>query len=190
MYTDHQLEPVNASPRKRGWLVAIGIISIILGISALIFPWLATLGVELMIGVLLLLTGILELVRVLADRPPAGMALNIVFSIVAIVAGGLLLIYPLQGIFTLTLVLTFFFLLAGIFKTAAAFTLRPAPGWGWMLTSGLLSLLLGILVLVALPEAAFWVLGILFGVDLLFFGVAQIAFATSDREPRGIGAAG
>ena len=166
----------------RGWLIAIGIVSIILGVAALLFPWWTTLGIEIAIGLFLVIIGVLELLRVLYDRARLSIVPNLVFGALAILAGVLLLMYPMEGVFTLTLVLTFFFLLGGIFKTTAAFALRPAPGWGLMLTSGIVSVLLGIIVLAALPESALWILGVLFGIDLLFFGAAQIAFASVTRE--------
>lgn len=177
-----QLEVTADSRRARRWLMAIGAISIILGIAALLFPWWATLGIELLIGAFLATIGILELIRVLVDRPQSGFALSLAFAVLAIVTGGLLLMYPLEGMLTLTLVLTIFFLLGGIAKSIAAFTLRPAMGWGWLLASGVISILLGLIVLLTLPGSAFWVLGALFGIDLLFFGAAQIAFATAARE--------
>ena len=181
-YDRHQTTP--HTPRGSGWMVAIGVISIVLGIAALLFPWWATLGIELVFGIFLLIVGVLELVRVFFDRPPSGLALGVIFGILAIVAGGLLLVYPLEGMITLTLVLALFFLLGGVFKATAALMVRPAPGWGWMLTSGVISLLLGLIVLAALPESAFWLLGILFGIDLLFFGAAQIAFASTFKDIR------
>lgn len=177
-----QLDVTHATRRGQRWLMAIGAISIILGFAALLFPWWATLGIELLIGAFLTVVGILELVRVFLDRPPNGFALSVAFAVLSIVTGGLLLLYPLEGMLTLTLLLTFFFVLGGIAKSIAAFTLRPAMGWGWMLTSGVISILLGMIVLLTLPESAFWVLGVLFGIDLLFFGAAQIAFATATRE--------
>ncbi len=60
-------------------------------------------------------------------------------------------------------------------------------GRGWMVAIGVISIVLGVIVLVALPESAFWVLGILLGIDLIFFGAAQIAFATSIRDVRRTG---
>lgn len=180
----HQVGVVTDARRGSGWMVAIGVISIVLGIAALVFPWWATLGVELVFGFFLLLVGVLELVRVSFDRAAGSIALSVIFGILAIVAGGLLLTYPLQGMFTLTLVLTFFFLLGGIFKTTAALTLRPAPAWGWLLTSGIISIILGVVVLIALPESAFWLLGVLLGIDLIFLGASQIAFATTIRDLR------
>lgn len=174
-------------PRGSGFMVAIGVVSITLGIAALLFPWWATLGVELVFGAFLLIVGVLDLIRVFFDRPPGGVALNVIFGILAIVAGGLLLAYPLQGVVTLTLVLALFFLLGGIFKTAAAWSLPPGPGRRWLLISGIISLGLALIVLVALPESAFWLLGVLIGIDLIFFGAAQIAFATAVRDMRRTG---
>ncbi len=181
MDSNNRIE-ISADAPQRRWLAVIGIISIIFGVLALLFPWWATLAIELVFGAFLLTVGILELVRILFDRPLDGVAPSVVFGILAILTGALLLVYPLQGMFTLTLVLAIFFLLGGLFKTASALTLRPARGWGWLLTSGIVSIVLGIVVLAALPASALWLLGILFGIDLILFGIAQVIFATATRQ--------
>lgn len=180
-------EAEQATRHGRRWLLAIGAVSILLGIAALIFPFAVTLGVELMFGASLLVVGVLELVRLFADRPPGGIALGVLFAALAIVAGVLLLMYPLEGVLTLTMVLTFFFLAGGALKSLAAYALRPAPAWGWMLASGLMSIVLGAIVLFTLPESAFWLPGILVGIDLLFFGSAQIALARAAGNVDAIG---
>ncbi|MDT8408121.1 MAG: HdeD family acid-resistance protein [Wenzhouxiangellaceae bacterium] len=169
-----------------GWLIGIGVVSILLGAVALVFPWWASLGIELAVGIFLVVVGALELVRVFSNRPESGSGWNVLFGLLAVAAGLLLLFYPLQGVITLTLVLTFFFLIGGTLKTVSAFYVKPAPGWGWMLASGLVSLVLGVIVLIALPGSAFWIFGILFGIDLIFFGAAQTAFGLGLRRLQAI----
>jgi uncharacterized membrane protein HdeD (DUF308 family) len=182
MPTEHHNELVVSTNKRfsKGWFISIGILSIILGTVAILFPLWATLSLELFIGVLLLIVGVLELFRIFFDGSTGNMVKGI-YGVMAIIAGLLLLLYPLEGMFTLTSVLAFFFLVGGIFKASAALTIRPGYGWGWMLTSGIISVLLGIVVLAALPASALWVLGILFGIDLLFLGAAQLSFATVTR---------
>lgn len=63
--------------------------------AALLFPRWATLGVELVFGSFPLIVGVLDLIRVGFDRPAGGRALSVIFGILAIVAGALLLAYPL-----------------------------------------------------------------------------------------------
>jgi len=178
----------SSTPPGNAWLTGIGVVSILLASVALIFPMWTSLGLEMLFGGLLLIVGALELVRLAVERPRRGITLGIVFGVMAIIAGLLLLLYPLQGMITLTIVIAMFFLFGGAFKVAAALSHKPAKGWGWLLTSGVLSTVLGIFVLVALPGSAFWLLGIFFGVDLLFFGIAQLSFASARRKLHRTGA--
>lgn len=168
--------------RGGGWLITIGVISIVLGIAALLFPWWATLGIELAIGVFLVIVGALELVRIFSQQPLVGTGWSVFFGVLSVAAGVLLLIYPIQGAITLTLLLAVFFLAGGITKAISAYYLKPAAGWGWMLGSGVISIILGLIVVIAFPGSAYWLLGILFGIDLLFFGAAQIAFGLGVRR--------
>ena len=71
---------------------------------------------------------------------------------------------------TLTLVLGTFFVIEGISKTAAAIELKPLKGWGWAMFDGIVGILLGILVLVFLPGASVWLIGLLLGIKLIFAG--------------------
>ena len=111
MPIDHHNEiEVSTNNRfSKGWLISIGILSIILGTVAILFPLWATLSLELFIGVLLLTVGILELLRVFFDGSTGNMVIKAIFGVMAIIAGLLLLLYPLEGMFTLTSVLAFFF---------------------------------------------------------------------------------
>lgn len=163
----------------RGGLIGMGVLSLVLGALSLAFPFWATIGVELIMGVALIVIGIVELVRARSLRLVARTGWATLFGVLAILAGALMLFFPLEGAITLTLVLAVFFLVGGALKSVAAWQLRPAPGWGWMMTSGVLSLVLGLLVLLAFPGSAFWVLGVLLGIDLVLFGAAQLAFATA-----------
>jgi uncharacterized membrane protein HdeD (DUF308 family) len=92
------------------------------------------------------------------------------------------LIYPLRGVLTLTLVLATFFLAEGAAKIMMAVQLRSTPKWGWLLVSGLLALLLGVLIWVEFPSTAAWVLGVLLGIDLLFSGVVLVMLALAYRS--------
>lgn len=164
------------------WLWVAGGASILLGALAIVFPFAATLAATLVIGAVLCVSGVMELIRAVAMRGNGSLIWDALFSISALVAGLLLLFWPLQGIVTLTVVVGVFFLLAAAFKTAACFVLRPFPGWGWVGLSGALSGLLGLILLFGLPGTASWAIGLLVGIDLIFLGTAEIAMAAALRR--------
>ncbi|NHQ75395.1 HdeD family acid-resistance protein [Roseovarius gahaiensis] len=177
--TDQDMIHDTAPRGLRTWLWIAGIVSIVMGGAAVLFPFAATLAAELVFGAILVVSGIVELVRAFAMRHNGSLAWNALFGLVAVVAGAILLAWPLQGMVTLTIVLGVFFLLGGAFKLVAGFGLRPFPGWGWIGFSGALSVLLGVLVLFGLPGTALWAVGLLVGIDLIFLGVAEIAMASA-----------
>lgn len=177
-----------AAPRGlRTWLWIVGIASMLLGALAIVFPFAATLAVELVTGAILVVSGVMELIRAVVMRRNGNLPWDALFGLAALVAGVILLLWPLQGIVTLTLVVGIFFLIAGAFKTVASLSLRPFPGWGWVGVSGALSILLGLVLLFGLPGTASWAIGLLVGIDLIFLGAAEIAMASAfghERESR------
>lgn len=164
------------------WLWVAGIASIIFGVLAIIFPFAATLAAELLFGAILAASGLVELVRAFAMRRAGNFMWNAVFGLLALVAGAILLFWPLEGILTLTIIVGVFFLLGGALKLIAGFTLRGLPGRGWIGFSGALSVLVGLILLLGLPGTASWAIGILVGIDLIFFGLAEIAVVSSRRR--------
>jgi uncharacterized membrane protein HdeD (DUF308 family) len=84
------------------------------------------------------------------------------------------LIFPLAGVITLTMFLAAYFVAAGILKAIHALQHRGTSGWGWALVSGLISIALGILIWSGFPGTALWALGVIIGIDLIFYGWALI----------------
>ena len=97
-----------------------------------------------------------------------GGAISLMGAIIYIVVGILMLIYPLTGILTLTLLIGIFFLLEGIAKIAVSFELKPATNWGWLLFSGIIALIMSAIILFGWPGTSLWVLGLLVGITLYF----------------------
>ena len=94
-------------------------------------------------------------------------------------AGLALLLAPLRGTYTLTVLLVLWFAVTGTMRIAAAVAERGTPGAGWMGANGVVTLLLGILIGAKLPESSDWAIGLLVGIDFLFYGFGAIAAATA-----------
>ena len=166
----------------RHWLLGTGILTIVLGTAAVLLPFLATLTVEVFLGVILTAAGVLHILMAFASRRVKGLLLRLVAGILYGVLGILLLVFPLRGVFTLTVLLALFFMVTGAYKIALSFHLRPVRSWGWLLFSGLLAGALGILIWMGLPGAAAWAIGLLVGIELVFSGWAMVMFALSIRR--------
>lgn len=163
---------------NRGWFFGLGILFLVLGVAAIAFPWTATLSLELAIGALLLIAGIAQLVHTLRGPRWSGYGMSLGLAALALIAGLLMLLFPVAGVITLSTLVMLFLLIAGAVKTAFALRVRPAMGWGWVLTSGLLSLALGLLILMQFATTVPWVLGLLLGIDFLFTGVWLLMLAS------------
>jgi uncharacterized membrane protein HdeD (DUF308 family) len=113
-----------------------------------------------------------------------GFLWTLVTTLLSIVVGGALLWMPVEGAVSLTIVLTAFFIVEGIFQAMAAFTYRDAipSSWGWLLASGLADLALAAVIVAGWPGTVAWVLGLLVGVNLLTTGWAVVTVALGARD--------
>ncbi|HEY1735441.1 MAG TPA: HdeD family acid-resistance protein [Methylovirgula sp.] len=163
--------------------LAEGILLIVLGIAAVVVPFIAGLAATVFVGWVFLLAGILGLVATFRARGAPGFGWAIASAIAAIVAGGILLWNPLQGLVTLTFVMTAFFVVDGIFIIVLAITHRRelTGRWEWMLINGLIDLILAAIILTGLPGTILWAIGLLLGIDLIFGGVSLIGMALAAR---------
>jgi uncharacterized membrane protein HdeD (DUF308 family) len=177
-----------ASAIHEHWVLFLieGIILIILGIAAIVLPVIATLAITIVIGWLFLISGVVGLITTFWMRHAPGFWWSLLSAIIAIIAGILLLLWPITGMVSVTLVLIAFFVIEGIATIMYAIEHRNqiTGRWGWMLTSGIIDLILAGIILAGLPGTAEWALGLLVGINMLFGGVAMIGMAVAARHPR------
>ena len=161
-----------------------GIILFILGVLAIVVPPIATIAVEILIGWLLLVSGVVGLIATLRARSAPGFGWSLVSAILGIVAGIVLLGWPLSGALSLTMILTVFLVLEGVVSILYALEhKREISGrWGAMLFSGIVDLLLASIIFAGLPGTAAWAIGLLVGINLVFGGSALIAMALHARN--------
>jgi uncharacterized membrane protein HdeD (DUF308 family) len=150
--------------------LAEGIFLIILGISAIAVPQFFTVAIVVSLGWILLFGGVFLITRALLFFRMPGFGLWLFMGILQLVIGYLFLAQPLQGIMTLTMLMALFFALEGIAKISIAFMMRPLAHWGFVLFSGLTALILAMVVWMGWPGTAEWLLGLLFGINMFFWG--------------------
>lgn len=168
--------------RNWGWFLALGIVWMVCGALAIILPYAAAVAVELVFGGLLAFGGILQVIQSLRCTGWNGKILHAIIGLLSLLAGGILLVFPHHGVLTLTIVLGAFFIAAGTFRSMIALQHRNFAGWGWMLTSGILALGVGIIIFLAWPGSALWALGLLVGIELIFGGWSLIMVALGARS--------
>ncbi len=154
--------------------VTIGIILIIVGVLAIASPLVAGMSITIVVGTLLIIGGIGEcFLAFQAGAFGRGLLIFIVGALMA-VAGFYMISQPVAGLATITLFLTAYFIVSGIFEIIAAVQIRPASGWGWMLFNGIVTLLLGILIWRQFPLSGAWAVGVLFGIKMVFSGLSLV----------------
>ena len=163
--------------------LAEGILLMILGALAIVVPNVATLAVEALIGWLLLVSGIVGLIATLRMRSAPGFGWSLLSAAIAIAAGVVLLLWPLSGALSLTLVLTAFLTVEGVATILYALEHRRelSGRWGLMLFSGGVDLILAAMIFAGFPATAAWAIGLLMGINLVFGGSALIAMALHAR---------
>ena len=154
--------------RKHANLFLIeGIILVILGLLAVLVPVIATLALTILLGWLFLIGGAVGLATSLWARQAPGFWWALISAVLSIIVGLILIASPVQGALSLTFVLIAFFLLEGIVTIMYALEHRAElPGkWGFMLVSGIVTLLLAGMIFMGLPATADWAIGLLVGID-------------------------
>jgi uncharacterized membrane protein HdeD (DUF308 family) len=161
-----------------------GIVLVVLGVAAFLIPVFATRFVEAFVGWLFLISGLVGLYTTYQMRHAPGFWWALVSAIIAVVAGVILLARPATGVLSLTLVVIVFFVIEGVASIMYAFDHRRelSGRWAWMVTSGVIDLILAAIIFAGLPGTADWAIGLLVGINMVFGGVAMIAMALHARD--------
>jgi len=151
-----------------------GVIMMVLGVLAVIWPQISTVASDIFIGWMFLLSGIAGLVTIFWAPSIPGFFWSLLTAALSLIVGVLLLWHPVAGVVSLTLALVAFFFVEGVFQIAAAIRYRDAfpDSWGWMVMSGFADLFLAGAIISRWPGAASWALGLIVGVNLITSGLA------------------
>ncbi len=163
---------IQQQSRKAKW---VGILLIVTGFLSLLAPLAAGLSITFMVGALLIFSGVAQ--GFLAFRTGSFGAgfLLVLLALISIAAGIYTFMQPAAALATLTLFLAGYFIASGIIGAIGAFGARPESGWGWLLFSGILSVVLGVMIWLQFPLSGVWALGTLVGVQLIMSGWTLIA---------------
>lgn len=163
-----------------------GIVLFLLGAAAIIIAQLGPLLAAFMLAWLFLIGGFAGLVATLVGHRAPGFVWGLTSSIVTILAGGFLLIWPSLGVMSsLALVLAAYLAVDGVVSVliAIAHQRRRTRHWFWLLLTGLVDIGLAAAIVALLGNTAYFVLTVMFGVDFLFGGAALITIALAARHP-------
>jgi uncharacterized membrane protein HdeD (DUF308 family) len=167
--------------RNWGWFLAFGIGLVLLGVLAIARSVAATVASMLFFGWLLLIAAGIEIVQAIMVGKWAGLFQHWLGAVLFGVLGAMMVWRPVATAEVLTLLIGALFLVAGLFKLITPFVVS-LPDWGWHALSGIVTLVLGILILAQWPVSGLWVIGLFVGIELIFYGGAWIALALGLRR--------
>ena len=164
---------VPESDRVRKWLLVAGILAVIAGVAAIAVPIVASVTIALFIGWVLVFAGVTMTVHAVSDRA----LMRGLRGLVTLIVGLYIIIFPLNGTVSLTFALAVWFFASGVMHLLHAWRWREEPEVWLSALAGALSIVLGFLIAAGLPSSAGWAIGLLVGIDLIFFGIRAIVTA-------------
>lgn len=170
--------------RNRGWFLAMGIALVIFGTIALTCTFTMTKYLVLFLGWLMMFAGATQSLHAFwKERGWGGFFIDLVTGLLYIVVGFMILGNPKATAISLTLLIAVFLMFDGVFRIAAAISMRY-PNWGWLLLNGIVSLALGVMVWRQWPLSGLWVMGLFVGVQMIFNGWSFIMLGVlANDEP-------
>ncbi|WP_437611301.1 DUF308 domain-containing protein [Sorangium sp. So ce834] len=162
---------------NRGWFLAIGVASMVLGVLAFLLPFVASRVTAIALGWLIVLAGVAEGSHAIQSRGWAGAAWELVSALVQVAFGLLLVVFPMTGKLALMVLASAYFVAEGALKLIRAYQHRGLRGSGWLVFDGILALGLGMLIITGGVTTAARVLGLLVGISLLTGGTSMILIA-------------
>jgi uncharacterized membrane protein HdeD (DUF308 family) len=160
-----------------GWAILL----IIVGFFALALPFEAGIAIAIVVAILVIVAGIAHLASSFAARTTGGFFWRLLVGCAYLIAGVYLLMHPKLSLVSLTLALAVLFFVEGIFHIVTWFQVRSAPGAGWLLFDGIVTLILAVLIWRSWPASAVWALGTLVGINLLMSGFTRLMYSRALR---------
>jgi uncharacterized membrane protein HdeD (DUF308 family) len=168
-------EGIRALRAKWGWLVAFGIISMIAGVIALGSVVMATASAMVIVGFMMLMAGAAEIVAAFNAKDWSHRILWLLLGALYVFAGFVCLQNPLQAATLLTLMLGVALIVGGLLRIFLATRMKQGTPWVWVVLSGIITFLLGLMIIAKWPASSLYVLGIFLGVDLIFMGSSWLS---------------
>lgn len=170
--------------QSRAWIITEGVLFILVGLIAVSFPYFMTLVLEQFLGILLVITGVFTLGGVVFNKGEKGHRLSSLLSgLLQLVVGIVLLTHVSSGILALTTLLAIFLVLEGLFSMIAALKGRgKLDGWVWLFLNGIVALVLAFLIFQQIPNSAAWIIGLLYGINLIFSGFSFLFIGLAAKK--------
>jgi uncharacterized membrane protein HdeD (DUF308 family) len=184
----HTLTPTNAATEmaplraKWGWIVALGVVYLLAGLIALASVVTATVASVLIVGIMMIIAGVAEVINAFQVKRWGKFLLWALLGVLYIVAGFVTFENPLLAAAVLTLMLGAALVASGIMRIVLAFGMKHETPWVWVMLSGAITLLLGLVILAHWPVSSLYILGLFLGIDLVIAGAGWIGLGLGLRS--------
>ena len=169
---------------KWGWIVALGVVYLIAGFIALGSVAMATVASVLIVGVMMIIAGVAEVISAFQIKSWGKFLLWVLLGLLYVVAGFVTFQNPLLAAVLLTLVLGASLVASGIMRIILAFSMKRETPWIWVALSGVITVLLGVLILARWPVSSLYILGLFLGIDLIMAGAGWVGIGFGLRRAR------
>jgi uncharacterized membrane protein HdeD (DUF308 family) len=168
--------------RAATWSLAVSVLMIVAGILAIGVPMVAGVAVTIVVGWLLILSAALHLAFAWRSGHAGAVVWEILLGVAYALIGFYVIANPATGLASLTFAVAIYLFVEGVLEFMLSFQLRPAPGSGWLLVDGIVTLVLAAMIWSTWPSSATWVVGTLVGISMLFSGVTRLMLSLAVRR--------
>ena len=159
-----------------------GVLLVILGVMAIGAPFLAAVAVNAVIAWLIIVAGIVHLVLAFHAHGAGSAIWRVLVGLAYLAFGGYMIVHPVLGVASLTLVLAALFVIEGVLNLMLYARMRRLHGSSWVLIDGIITLLVGLMIYMQWPSSSVWAIGILVGVSLMISGATRIGMTLALRR--------
>ncbi|MGA2743153.1 MAG: DUF308 domain-containing protein [Candidatus Sulfotelmatobacter sp.] len=177
-----QHSPADIARQASTLSILWGVLLIIFGMVAIGSPFLAAAAVNFLIAWLIVLAGVVHIMLGVRTHGAGSMIWKLLVGVAYLFFGAYLIIHPVLGVASLTLLLAMLFLIEGVLEIILYFNLRSLGGSSWVLIDGIITLLLGGMIYVHWPSSAAWAIGTLVGVSMIISGTSRIMMSLAVRK--------
>jgi uncharacterized membrane protein HdeD (DUF308 family) len=177
-----QNTPVDIARQASTLSIMWGVLLIVFGMVAVSSPFLAAVAVSVVVAWLIVLAGVVHLMLGFRAHGAGSMIWKVLVGLAYLLFGAYLIMHPVLGVASLTLVLASLFLIEGILDIVLFFKMRPVGGSNWVLIDGIVTLLLGLMIYMQWPSSSAWAIGILVGVSMIISGVTRVMMSLAVRR--------
>jgi uncharacterized membrane protein HdeD (DUF308 family) len=179
-----QQSSVEIARHSSTWSIVWGVSLIVFGMLAIASPFLAAVAVDAIIAWLIVLSGVVHIVLAFHSHGAGSMIWRLLVGLAYVCFGAYLIVHPVIGVVTLTLLLASLFLIEGILNIILFFKMRSLRGSTWTLVDGIITLLLGVMIYAQWPSSSAWAIGVLVGVSMIMSGISRVMLSLAMRKGR------